>query len=122
MGIQLIRVPTRFANEDPTILGTPSNPAEVVGLCAGGLPAVVAMAAKDTSHLFSLGRELISVSFDLALEGRTRMRLIEESSNQSWGKTYTGLSQTTVRGILDEFHKDLVSKLGDGKSHPRFQC
>lgn len=91
------------------MLGSPSDPVEVLGFCAGGLPGAVAVAARDTSEVFSLGRDLISVTFILALEGRRRMRLIENSKKKSWGKTYTGLPRTKVKDILDEFHESQVS-------------
>lgn len=98
----------RYAEEDPSVLGSSIDSVEVVALCAGLLPASVAIAATDTSRLFSFGREVISITFRLALEMRSRMKLIEPARFQTWGKTFTGISEAQVQVILDDFHESQV--------------
>lgn len=66
------------------------------------------MAAQDTSELFSLAREVLSVGIRLASQVNRHIKLIDQSS-ESWGITYTGISSVTVGGILERFHKDQVS-------------
>jgi hypothetical protein len=68
----------------------------------------VAVAAQDTSQLFILSREIISIAFRLAYEVSRRMKLIEDTP-ESWGKTYTGLSREAIQDILDRFHESQVS-------------
>ena len=97
------------AHEDATVLGSPLEPVEIVALCGGLLPAAVAWAAQDTSQLFPLSRMMISVSFRLALEVRRRMRLVEDRQ-ESWGRTYTGISRDKVQAILNEFHQSQASE------------
>lgn len=76
------------------------------------------MAAQDTSELFPLAREILSVGIRLAAQVNRHMKLIDQSL-ESWGITYTGISSVTVRDILDKFHEDHVrSKLS---MLPRFK-
>ncbi|KAK3297920.1 beta-ketoacyl synthase [Chaetomium fimeti] len=89
---------------DPTILGSPTSPVDIIGFCGGLLPAAVALAAQDTSQLFALGREIVSISFRLACEVAQRKRLIDDTPT-SWGKTYVGLPKDQVQDILDKFHE-----------------
>lgn len=62
------------------------------------------MAAQDTSELFALGREIVSISFRLACEISQRKRLVDDAPS-SWGKTYIGLQTDHVQDILDKFHE-----------------
>jgi hypothetical protein len=97
----------RHADADPTILGSPANSVDIIGFCGGLLPAAVALAAHDTSQLFALGREIVSISFRLACEVAQRKRLID-ATPESWGKTYVGLPKDQVQNILDKFHESQV--------------
>lgn len=98
----------RAAEQDPTILGSGQNPVQVLGFCTGLLPASAIIAARDTSELFTLAREIISITFRMAYEIRRRMLLIEDDPS-SWAMTYVGLSAEKLEKILDEFHKSQVS-------------
>lgn len=93
----------RGAEHDPTILGSSSNPVEIVALCGGLLPAAAAMAAKDTSELFRLSRFIIAVAFRLGVEVKRRAQLVEETGH-SWGRTYIGLEKDKAQEILERFH------------------
>lgn len=70
------------ASEDPTILGGENlEPVDIVALCGGLLPAAAAVAARDTSELFALSKEILSVGFRLAVEvhrkfGRTKSSIL----------------------------------------------
>ena len=66
------------------------------------------MAAQDTSELFPLAREILSVAMRLASQVNRHISLIDQSP-ESWGITYTGISPVTVAGILERFHEDQVS-------------
>ncbi|KAI1781137.1 putative polyketide synthase [Hypoxylon cercidicola] len=92
------------AEQDPTILGSGQSPVQVLGFCTGLLPASAIIAARDTSELFTLARELISITFRMAYEIRRRMLLIEDDPS-SWATTYVGLSAEKMEKILNEFHK-----------------
>ncbi|KAL2147441.1 hypothetical protein VTI28DRAFT_9340 [Corynascus sepedonium] len=94
-----------YADSDPTILGSTASPVDIIGFCGGLLPAAVAMAAQDTSQLFALGREIVSISFRLACEVAQRKRLIDDAP-ASWGKTYVGIQKDRVQEILDNFHEN----------------
>ena len=96
-----------FAHEDPATLGSPSRPVDVIALCGGLLPAAAAVAAQDTSELFPLAREILSVGIRLAAQVDRHMKLIDQSP-ETWGETYTGVSSVTVGKILEDFHKDQV--------------
>lgn len=96
-----------YAHEDPTTLGSALEPVDIIALCGGLLPAAVAVAAHDTSELFSLAREILSVGIRLASQVNRHMKLIDQSP-ESWGVTYTGISSVIVRSILDRFHNDQV--------------
>ena len=74
----------------------------------------MAVAARDTSELFSLGREVIAVTFRMALEVVRRMMLVEAGYG-TWAKTYVGLTEARAQEIVDKFHSSQVSlsPLGD---------
>ncbi|KAK4042018.1 hypothetical protein C8A01DRAFT_44909 [Parachaetomium inaequale] len=93
-----------YADADPTILGSAAQPVDIIGFCGGLLPAAVAVAAQDTSQLFALSREIVSISFRLACEVARRKRLVDDSP-ASWGRTYVGLQRDHVQDILDRFHE-----------------
>lgn len=95
------------AHDDPTTLGSPLKPVDIIALCGGLLPASVAVAAQDTSELFPLAREILSVGIRLASQVNRNMKLIDQST-ESWGVTYTGISSVTVESILERFHIDQV--------------
>ncbi|KAI6092709.1 putative polyketide synthase [Hypoxylon rubiginosum] len=92
------------AEQDPTILGSGQSPVQVLGFCTGLLPASAIIAARDTSELFTLAREIISITFRMAYEIRRRMLLIEDDPS-SWAMTYVGLSGEKMDKILDEYHQ-----------------
>ncbi|QGA19833.1 hypothetical protein EYB26_007528 [Talaromyces marneffei] len=95
-----------LAEKDPAILGTSENPVNVLAFCTGLLPASLVVAAKDTSDLFTLSREIISITFRLALQGRRRMQMLGTGNlNGTWARTYTGLLEDKANKILDEFHQ-----------------
>lgn len=92
---------------DPSILGSASPslpPVEVVGLCMGQLPAAVAVAACDTSQIFTLGREVLRVTIRMAYSIWLRMRLIDVSTG-SWSQTFLNVPTENVTRTLDLFHE-----------------
>ena len=95
----------RYAEEDPSILGSAESPTEVMGFCTGLLPAAAAVAARDTSEIFPLATELVSIAFRLAFELNRRSKLVE-STRGSWATTIVGATVEKTQSILDEFHKD----------------
>lgn len=98
----------RYAEEDPGILGSGQNPVQVLAFCTGLLPAAALVAARDTSELFDIGIEIISITFRMAHEIIRRMRLIEETK-RSWAVTVVGKAPEQVQPILDAFHEAQVS-------------
>ncbi|GKT55148.1 polyketide synthase [Colletotrichum tofieldiae] len=94
------------AERDVSILGTTSPsqpPVEVVGLCMGLLPATVALAASDTSHIFSLAKETIKVTIRMAYKIWHRMRLIDASGG-SWSLTFLRVTTEEASKIINLFH------------------
>ncbi|KXH57052.1 RADS2 nonreducing polyketide synthase [Colletotrichum nymphaeae SA-01] len=94
------------ADCDPSILGlaSPSQPpVEVVGLCMGQLPAAVAVAARDTSQIFTLSREILRITIRMAYSIWQRMRIIDASPG-SWSQTFLNVPQENITRILDQFH------------------
>jgi Starter unit:ACP transacylase in aflatoxin biosynthesis len=98
----------RYAEEDPSILGSEQDPVQVLAFCTGLLPAAALVVARDTSELFDIGIETISITFRMAYEIIRRMKLIEDT-NRSWATTVVGKTPDKVQPILDEFHKVQVS-------------
>ncbi|KAK2057701.1 putative polyketide synthase, partial [Colletotrichum caudatum] len=95
------------ADWDPSILGTAScsqPPVEVVGLCMGQLPAAVAVAARDTSQIFTLAREILRITIRMSYSIWQRMRLIDASPG-SWSHTFLNVLTESVTKILDQFHE-----------------
>lgn len=94
------------AERDTSILGTSSSSpsVEVVGLCMGLLPAAVALAATDTTHIFALGREMLAVTLRMAHSIWSRMRLIDDSPG-SWATVLVGVPTQKVQDTLDQFHE-----------------
>ena len=99
--------PARFAEEDPLILGTDTQPTEILAFCTGLLPGAAAAPARDTSELLKLGLEMVSVAFRLSFEVIRRMRLVEESSG-TWATTVIGAQVESTQAILNEFHESQV--------------
>ncbi|PNP56850.1 hypothetical protein THARTR1_03085 [Trichoderma harzianum] len=91
------------AERDPTILGTPERPVEILGFCTGLLPAAAVVAAKDTSELHALAREIVLVTFRMTREIVRQTKLVEDSSGD-WARTYIGISRERMKSILDDFH------------------
>ncbi|KAF3067794.1 Conidial yellow pigment biosynthesis polyketide synthase [Trichoderma lentiforme] len=91
------------AERDPTILGTPERPVEILGFCTGLLPAAVVVAAKDTSELHTLAREIVQVTFRMTREIVRQTKLVEDSSGD-WARTYIGITREKMESILDDFH------------------
>lgn len=98
----------RYAEEDPSILGSEQDPVQALAFCTGLLPAAALVAARDTSELFDIGIEIISITFRMAHEIIRRMKLIEDTK-RSWAITVVGKTPDQVQPILDEFHKVQVS-------------
>ena len=94
----------KFAEEDPSILGSLEQPSEVLALCTGAIPAAVAVAANDTSEVLSIAIALIPVVFRFARDTNHRSKLIDKSMG-SWGTTVVGLTPEKAQPILDAFHK-----------------
>ena len=82
----------------------------MLAFCTGLLPAAALVAGRDTSELFNIGREIISITFRMAHEIILRMKLIEDT-NLSWAVTMVGKTPQQVQPVLDEFHKAHVSIL-----------
>ncbi|KAM6476656.1 polyketide synthase [Trichoderma sp. SZMC 28011] len=91
------------AERDPTILGTPERPVEILGFCTGLLPAAVVVAAKDTSELHTLARDIVQVTFRMTREIVRQTKLVEDSSGD-WARTYIGITREKMESILDDFH------------------
>ena len=98
----------RYAEEDPSILGSEHDSVQVLAFCSGLLPAAALVAARDTSELFDIGREIISITFRMAHEIILRMRLIEDT-NLSWAVTMVGKTPQQVQPILDDVHRVQLS-------------
>ena len=96
------------AERDPTILGTPDRPAEMLAFCTGLLPASAVAAARDTAELHVLALEIISVTFRMTWELIRRSKLIEDGPG-GWARTYIGIQPERMNSILDEFHTNNVS-------------
>ncbi|KAK8053729.1 polyketide synthase protein, partial [Apiospora saccharicola] len=94
------------AERDPTILGSKEKPVHVLALCAGQLPAAAAVAARDTSELFTIARETISITCRwMRAVHRNRLAMILPNQVEGgWCITYPGLDPTRAQVILDEFH------------------
>ena len=100
----------RYAEEDPSILGSEQDPVQALAFCTGLLPAAALVAARDTSELFDIGMEIISITFRMADEIIRRMKLVEDTK-RCWATTVIGRTSEEVQPILDEFHKVQVSHL-----------
>ena len=85
-----------YAEEDPSILGSEDDPTQVL-----------LVAARDTSELAKIGKEIISITFRMAHEIILRMKLIEDT-NLSWAATLVGKTPEQVQPVLDEFHEAQV--------------
>ncbi|UKZ81664.1 Type I Iterative PKS [Trichoderma virens FT-333] len=92
-----------YAERDPTILGTSERPVEILGFCTGLLPATAVVAAKDTSELHTLAREIVSITFRMTREIVRQTKMVEDSSGD-WARTYVGITREKMKSILDEFH------------------
>ncbi|PVH97121.1 putative polyketide synthase [Periconia macrospinosa] len=93
-----------YAEEDPSILGSENDPVEVLAFCTGLLPAAALVAARDTSELFDLAKEIIAITLRMTLEMHRRIIMIEDT-NLSWATTLVGKTPGKVQPILDEFHQ-----------------
>ncbi|KAF2639737.1 ketoacyl-synt-domain-containing protein [Massarina eburnea CBS 473.64] len=93
-----------YAEEDPSILGSENDPVQVLAFCTGLLPAAALVAARDTSELFDLAREIIAITLRMTLEMHQRIIMIEDT-NLSWATTLVGKTPEMVQPILDDFHK-----------------
>lgn len=76
---------------------------QALAFCTGLLPAAALVAAEDTSQLFEIGMEILSITFRMAFEIIHGMKLIEDT-NQSWATTIVGVTAEKTQPILDEFH------------------
>lgn len=84
------------------------EPVDIVALCGGLLPAAAALAARDTSELFALSKEILSVGFRLAVEvhrkfGRTNYSILAPDFCEA-----SSLGSSTV---LIHIHQDEPSLL-----------
>ncbi|KAF1954279.1 hypothetical protein CC80DRAFT_595084 [Byssothecium circinans] len=92
-----------YAEEDPSILGSQHDPVHVLAFCTGLLPARALVAARDTSELFEIGREIINITLRMAHQIDRRAKLIEDT-NQSGAVTVVGKTPNAVQAILNELH------------------
>jgi hypothetical protein len=99
---------TRYAEEDPSILGSTENPIYVLGFCTGEIPAAVAVAARNNTELYELSLETIHIIFRFARDCWRRTVLVDQR-NESWATTLVGVTPGEVQTILDEFHRSQVS-------------
>lgn len=99
----------RFAEEDPSILGSESQPTEILAFCTGSLPAAVVAAARDTSEVLKFGVEMVSIVFRMSYEISRRMRLVEDAS-VGWATTIVGAQVAKMEATLKEFHESQVSE------------
>lgn len=99
---------TRYAEEDPSILGSTENPIHVLGFCTGEIPAAVAVAARNNTELYELSLETIHIIFRFARDCWRRTVLVDQR-NESWATTLVGVTPGEVQTILDEFHCSQVS-------------
>ena len=99
---------TRYAEEDPSILGSTENPIHVLGFCTGEIPAAVAVAARSTTELYQLSVETVHIIFRFARDCWRRTVLVDQT-NGSWATTLVGVTPGEVQTILDEFHHSQVS-------------
>ncbi|KAI4250705.1 MAG: hypothetical protein LQ352_005291, partial [Teloschistes flavicans] len=93
-----------FAEEDPSILGSESQPTEILAFCTGSLPAAVVAAARDTSEVLKFGVEMVSIVFRMSYEISRRMRLVEDAS-VGWATTIVGAQVAKMEATLKEFHE-----------------
>ncbi|KAI0124107.1 BcPKS15, polyketide synthase, partial [Xylariales sp. AK1849] len=77
-----------------------------LGFCVGLLAASVASAARDTSHVVTMGVEAVAISFRLGRELTRRARLIQDTDH-SWGCTFVGCSPESLQKRLDRFNESL---------------
>lgn len=82
---------------------------EILGFCTGLLPAAVVVAAKDTSELHTLARDIVQVTFRMTREIVRQTKLVEDSSGD-WARTYIGITREKMESILDDFHTSNVSQ------------
>ncbi|KAL7943594.1 polyketide synthase [Trichoderma barbatum] len=92
-----------YAESDPTILGTPEHPVEILGFCTGLLPAAAVVAANDTSELHTLACEIVLVTFRMTREIVRQTKLVEDNAGD-WARTFVGITREKMKSILDEFH------------------
>ena len=72
------------------------------------MPAAVAVAARDTSEIFTIAREIILISFRwMHAAHRHRQAMISPNQIGGWCITFPGLQPKRVQAILDDFHKTL---------------
>ena len=79
---------------------------QVLGFGSGLLPASVVIAARNPSDLFLLSREIVSITFRMAFQGKCRMQRVEAGPLEgTWARTYIGLTAKEAQRILDDFHQ-----------------
>ena len=98
---------TRYAEDDPSILGSESTPTEILAFCTGLLPAAAAAAARDTSELLKIAIEIVSITFRMAFEISRRMKLVEGTGDK-WATTIVGYQLQKAQDLLDDFHRTQV--------------
>lgn len=98
---------TRYAEEDPSILGSDTTPTEILAFCTGLLPAAAAAAARDTSELLKIAVEIVSITFRMAFEISRRMKLVEGTGDK-WATTIIGFPLQKGQDTLDTFHRTQV--------------
>ncbi|WQF90281.1 Putative Acyl transferase domain superfamily, phosphopantetheine binding ACP domain, thiolase [Colletotrichum destructivum] len=120
------REPSILGNFDASSSSSSSSsqpPVEVVGLCMGLLPATVALAARDSSQIFTLAREMIKVSVRMGFSVWYRMRLIDASPG-SWSQTFVHVSAEDATSILERFHEQcripIVRRIAVGVTSKNF--
>ena len=73
----------------------------------GGLPAIAAAVATDTSQLLQYGLEIVTITFRLIHEIVLRSKRVETEPG-SWSYTIVGVKHEQAQAILDDFNNDQV--------------
>jgi hypothetical protein len=89
------------------------SPISVLAMCAGEIPAAVAVAARDLQELISLSLEVVRVQFRFYHQVVERTIHVDEEEG-NWGATLTGTTQEFVQEILDDFHDFEVNTSRNG--------
>lgn len=109
MGIARLGELLLRAEQDSTILGSVTNPIDILAFCTGEVPAAVALAAQDIQQLFALAVETVSILCRLALAIIHRSEAID-TTQECWATTLVGVLKAEVEQILQDFFRSEVRK------------